>query len=145
MRAAADVAAGCRRVHRMLGAGLHAAPDARRLQGARTDLDQRVGGEVGQVPRQGAAAPLRAAEQLADGLEKAGFPDEVDRVDMVALPPVDVLVGDLQAARFGHQPAMRIEHQAQLVARRQFADRLRQVLLEDRVDVPGRRGRLALA
>ena len=40
---------------------------------------------------------------------------------------------------------MRIEHQAQLVACGQFADRLRQVLLEDRVNVFRRRGRLAFA
>ena len=62
MRAAADVPPGHRRIHRMLRTGFHAAPDARCLQGARTDLDQRVGGEVGQVPRQGTAALPRAAE-----------------------------------------------------------------------------------
>ncbi len=69
------------------------------MKGTGCHLDQWVGSEVKQIASQTACrALLGALQKVSNRLEKACFPDKVNRVNAVLLPPVDVLGGDFQAA-----------------------------------------------
>ena len=79
---------------------LHRRPDLHAAQSASTRFDHRIGRVVPQVARAEPGQLRRhRLEDRPQRVEQARFPDEVDRVDAVPLPPVDVFARDSRVPR----------------------------------------------
>ena len=125
------------------GVALHPRPDLLRADHAQRPFDERVADGVGEDVPCVPAAAAQAAQQLPQRLHEAGLPDEVDRIDPVRLPELEVLGGDRQAVLLGDQPAVRPDHDPEGFIRgaRRHAERGRigerflHVLAEDPLDI----------
>ena len=82
-----------------------------------------------------ARAFLGAPQELAERLEKSRLPHEVNRVDVVTLPELEVLGRDCKARRFLHQPAVSKKHDSERFLTVSPAQRGLKVLTEDCIDV----------
>src|SRR5262245_23652303 len=99
--------------HGALSTPLHARPDLWAVQGPHQFLDDRVGGDIKNIACDPAYPLPGATQQLTDGLKQPRFPHKVNGIYVIFLPPGHVFRRDLQAERFLHQPAMRIQHHPQ--------------------------------
>src|ERR1700759_3572038 len=85
----------------------HRAPDVHTAQRAHAFLYQGIGREVEEIPRtESWQLACHRLEDAAEGVEESGFPDEVNWVDTVLLPPFNVLLRSLQPLRLANEPAM---------------------------------------
>ena len=87
-----------------------------------------------------AAAAESFTHQLSEGFGEAGFPDEKERIDVVAAPEFQLLEGADQRVLFRNQAAVGVEQKLGLspIGLGRF-DLLRDEFLEQPVDVAGRR------
>ena len=64
------------------------------------------------------AAAAHTAQQLPQRLHQPRFPDEIDRVDAVRLPELEVSQGDRQPVLLGDQPTVCPDHDSKWLTRR---------------------------
>src|SRR5262245_30555426 len=82
-----------------LGAALHGQPDLAAAQEPSRALHEGIGRVIPEVAGLTRHDLARAGQDLLEGIAEARLPDEMDRIDVVALPPGHLLMSDPEAAR----------------------------------------------